>query len=111
MCEPPCEKACHMSLRILTRPDRNQSALLLKLTTSLKFRAHYANKPMHYAEIFIKISFDRNLSDSVSIERKERKDEKFEYFLIFAQTLIVGTRCEAVLTSTHNLCLRAKIRK
>ena len=36
-------------------------------------------------------------------------------FLNFAQTLIVGTRynrlTEAVLTSTHNLCFRAKIRK
>ena len=36
-------------------------------------------------------------------------------FYIFAQKYVVGTRFnrldEAVLTSTHNLCFRAKIRK
>ena len=31
------------------------------------------------------------------------------FFLL--KTLIVGTLNEAVLTSTHNLCFRAKIRK
>ena len=39
----------------------------------------------------------------------------FNIFLIFAQTLIVGKRqnrlSEAVLTSTRNLCFRAKMRK
>ena len=44
----------------------------------------------------------------------------FDIILIFAQNIdcgytleppqVVGT-CEAVLTSTHNLCFRAKIRK
>ena len=38
-----------------------------------------------------------------------------DFFLILLKTLIVGTRenrlFEAVLTSTHNLCFRAKIRK
>ena len=39
----------------------------------------------------------------------------FGYFHMLLKTLIVGTRLnrltEAVLTSTHNLCFRAKIRK
>ena len=34
----------------------------------------------------------------------------FYYFLIFAQNIDCGYT-EAVLTSTHNLCFRAKIRK
>ena len=38
------------------------------------------------------------------------------FFLIFAQNIDCGytlepPQCEAVLTSTHNLCFRAKIRK
>ena len=37
------------------------------------------------------------------------------FFLFLLKTLIVGTRqnrlSEAILTSTHNLCFRAKLRK
>ena len=40
----------------------------------------------------------------------------FDIFLIFAQNIDCGytlepPHCEAVLTSSHNLCFRAKIRK
>ena len=40
-------------------------------------------------------------------------DEKLLLFflLIFAQNIDCGYTLEAVLTSTHNLCFRAKIRK
>ena len=33
------------------------------------------------------------------------------FFLIFAQNIDFGYTLEPVLTSTHNLCFRAKIRK
>ena len=44
------------------------------------------------------------------------KNEKFHWkifdiFLIFAQNIDCGYTAEAVLTSTHNLCFGAKIRK
>ena len=35
----------------------------------------------------------------------------FDIFLIFAQNIDCGYKFEAVLTSTHNLCFGAKIRK
>ena len=36
---------------------------------------------------------------------------KCDIFQIFAKNIDFGYRSEAVLTSTHNLCFRAKIRK
>ena len=46
-----------------------------------------------------------------NIERFLKADEKKRYlFLIFAQNIGCGY-IEAVLTSTHNLCFRAKMRK
>ena len=56
---------------------------------------HYENTPMQYTAIF-----------------HSRKNDNFQMkcfyiFLIFAQNI----DCEAVLTSTHNLCFRAKIKK
>ena len=62
------------------------------------------NLPMQYTEIF----------------SEEKKNENFigkkkDIFLIFAQNIDCGTRqnrlAEAVLTSTHNLCFGAKMRK
>ena len=62
---------------------------------------HYENMPMQYTEIF-----------------KVVKNENFQWkksdiFLIFAQNIDCGytLEAEAVLTSTHNLCFGAKIRK
>ena len=37
--------------------------------------------------------------------------KKIDIFLIFAQNIGCGYTLEAVLTSTHNLCFEAKIRK
>ena len=51
--------------------------------------------PMLYSEIFNVV-----------------KSENFDIFLIFAQNIDCGyTFEEAVLTSTHNLCFGAKMRK
>ena len=67
------------------------------------FKRRYANMSVQYIAIF-----------------HGNKNDKFQmkfliFFLFLLKTLIVGTRwnrlSEAVLTSTHNLCFRAKIRK
>ena len=60
---------------------------------SIEFDIHYENMPMQYTENF----------KGVINENFQWKN--FQYFLIFAQNI------EAVLTSTYNLCFRAKIRK
>ena len=64
---------------------------------SFRFRVHYENMPMQYSVIF-----------------HGRKNDNFhincDIFLIFAQNIDCGYT-EAVLTSTPNLCFRAKIRK
>ena len=55
---------------------------------------HYENMPMQYAEI-------------LKVVKNESFHPNFFYiFLIFAQNIDCG-----VLTSTHNLCFGAKIRK
>ena len=60
---------------------------------------HYANTPMLYTAIFHGC---KNINVHI-------------FFLFLLKTLIVGTCLnrlnEAVLTSTHNLCFGAKIRK
>ena len=56
---------------------------------------HYENTPMQYSVIFHGCK-----NDYFQLKM-------FDYFLIFAQNI----DCEAVLTSTHNLCFRTKIRK
>ena len=58
----------------------------------------YENMPMQYTEIFLALKF-------------ENFQLIFFYiFLIFAPNIDCGyTVGEAVLTSTHNLCFRAKI--
>ena len=58
---------------------------------------NYENKPMQYTAIFH------------SCKKQVFSDNFLNIFLIFAQNMNCG--CEAVLTSTHNLCFRAKIRK
>ena len=55
---------------------------------------------MHYENTYTKIF------KFVKFENFQKKI--FDIFLIFAQNIDCG---EAVLTSTHNLCFRAKIRK
>ena len=54
--------------------------------------------PMQYTEI-LKVVKNENLHQKI-----------FDIFFIFAQNIDCGYT-EAVLTSTHNLCFRAKIRK
>ena len=64
------------------------------------FSLHYENMPMQYKEIF-KVVKNENFPLKI-----------FDIFLIFAQNIDCGyTLAEAVLTSTHNLCFGAKIRK
>ena len=58
---------------------------------------HYESLPMQYTEIF----------SPVKIENFQWKI--FDIYLIFAQN--IAQNIEAVLTSTHNLCFGAKIRK
>ena len=60
---------------------------------------HYENTPMQYTAIF-----------------HNRKNDNFQMkncdiFLTFVQNIACGYSLEAVLTSTHNLCFIAKIRK
>ena len=60
---------------------------------------HYENTPMQYTAIFHGCKnaiFQLNL---------------FYYFHIFAQNIHCGYTLEAVITSTHNICFRAKLRK
>ena len=59
---------------------------------------HYANTPMQYSAIF-------HGCKNVNFQMKF-----FNIFIIFAQNIDCGYS-EAVLTSTHNLCFGAKIRK
>ena len=59
---------------------------------------HYANTPVQYTAIF-------HGCKNVNFQMK-----KYNIFLIFAQNIDCGYN-ETVLTSTHNLCLGAKIRK
>ena len=64
---------------------------------------HYENTPMQYTAIF-----HGSKNDNFQIK-------KVDNFLIFAQNRDCGYSfeppLEAVLTSTHDLCFRAKIRK
>ena len=61
---------------------------------------HYENWPMQYTEIFKVVKM-----------KKKFQQKNFDIFLIFAQNIDCGYTLEAVLTSTHNLCFGAKIRK
>ena len=56
---------------------------------------HYDNTPMQYTAIFH------------GCKNNDFQRKNCEFFLIFAQNI----NLEAVLTSTHDLCFRAKIRK
>ena len=61
---------------------------------------HHSNMPMQYTWIF-KVVKNENFQSKI-----------FDIFLIFAQYIDCGYTLEpAVLTSTHNLCFGAKIRK
>ena len=61
---------------------------------------HYENTPMQYAVIF------------KGCKNGNFQMKNCDIFLIFAQNIDSGYTLEqAVLTSTHNLCFRAKIRK
>ena len=66
-------------------------------------RYHYANTSMQYTAIFHGCK-----------KRQFSVEFIFDIFYIFAQNIDCGYSLEpseAVLTSTHNLCFRAKIRK
>ena len=66
----------------------------------VKIERHYENTPMQYTAIF-------RGCKNVNFQMKY-----FNIFLIFAQNIDCGYAfTEAVLTSTHNLCFGAKIRK
>ena len=61
---------------------------------------HYENMPMSYTAIYHRCKTNNYQMKNCDI------------FFIFAQNSDCGyTITEAVLTSTHNLCFRAKIRK
>ena len=65
----------------------------------VKGLVHYANMSVQYTAIFHGCKND-------NFQMK-----LFDIFLFFAQNIDCGYTLEAVLTSTHNLCFRAKIRK
>ena len=71
--------------------------------TSHKGALHYENMPMQHTAIF------------QGCKNDNFRLKYFDYFHIFAQNIDCGYSLEppieAVLTSTHNLCFRAKIRK
>ena len=77
----------------------------MKLISSIltKIQPHYENLPMHYTQIFL------------ALKSENFQLKIFDIFLIFAQNIDCGYTLEppreAVLTSTHNLCFGAKIRK
>ena len=58
---------------------------------------HHENMPMQYTKIFF------------IVKMKIFIGKILIFFLIFAQNIDCGYK--AILTSTHNLCFRAKIRK
>ena len=60
---------------------------------------HYENMPMQYSAILTTVKID-NFQYKI-----------FDSFLIFAQTIDCEYTLEPLLTSTHNLCFGAKIRK
>ena len=66
------------------------------MTSKRELGIYYANTPMQYTAIF-------HCCKNVNFQMKN-----FNHFLIF---ILLRTYTEAVLTSTHNLCFRAKIRK
>ena len=77
--------------------------MLLKYTYNISKEVdnqnnHYANTPMQYIVIFHGC---KNVNFQMKI---------FNIFLIFARNIDCGYTLEP-LTSTHNLCFRAKIRK
>ena len=61
--------------------------------------AHYENMPMLYTTIFH------------GCKKDNFQMKNCDVFLIFAQNIDCGYTLEPPLTSTHNLCFRAKIRK
>ena len=65
---------------------------------SERYHKHYANMPIQYAAIF-------KCCNNDNFPMKNDNN-----FLIFAQNIDRGYS-EAVLTSTHDLCFKAKIRK
>ena len=77
------EKTCLQHFR----PGRNQ--------------VHYENMPMLYMYTGI---FQGCKNDNFQVKN-------CDVFLIFAQNIECGYTLEPPLTSTHNLCFRAKIRK
>ena len=77
--------------------------VLIVLVSGHCFLYHYEDTPMQYTAIF---QVCKNDNFQLNF---------FDYFYIFAQNILwVHVRTasiEAVLTSTHSICLRAKIRK
>ena len=76
----------------------------LKSKENIHKKGHYANMSVQYTAIFH------------GCKNGNSSDEKCDIFLIFAQNIdrwytLEHRLNEAVLTSTHNLCFRAKIRK
>ena len=76
---------------------------LVNLTFSAINISHYENMSMQYSTIIH------------GCKHHNFQLKNYDIFLIFAQNIdcgyTVGQGSEAVLTSTHNLCYRAKIRK
>ena len=70
-----------------------------EMCVEIRVICYYENTPMHYTAIF-------HGCKNVHFQMKF-----FNIFLIFAQNIDCGYTSEAVLTSTHNQCFGAKIRK
>ena len=74
---------------------------------------HYANMPMQYIPVFHYFVYNK-LQYFTAVKNDNFLLKNCDIFLIFAQNIDYGYTLEppeAVLTSTHNLCFRAKIRK
>ena len=78
--------------------DETRRFVASHLARPLLCAYHYENTPMQYTAIFHGCKNDNYRMKKINI------------FLIFPQNIDCGYT-EAVLTSTHNICFRAKIRK
>ena len=94
-----CENKSADQLCIYTRKAQNSCSETAQLITAFVFGRHNANMSVQYTAIFHGYKNDNFQMKNYAI------------FLIFAQNIDCRYTLEPPLTSTHNLCFEAKIRK
>ena len=111
-----------MAVEIFSCPNMHEGMCRTRGSISVPLASHYANMSVQYTAIFHgckndnfqRKNFDIFLIFAQNIDCEYKKDnfqmKNCDGFLIFAQNIDCGLS-EAVLTSTHNLCFVAKIRK